>query len=416
MSTPPQTTSLALFALLFLVSDSTHGQNWTRFRGPNGTGISQSDTIPVTWTSADYRWRVKLPGVGYSSPVIWGNRLFVTAAVEEDATRIVRCLRTSDGGLIWKKSFPSSTHPKHDFNCYASSTPAVDENNVYLAWATPEQLTVVALEQQKGGELWRRDLGPFVAEHGFGASPILFDDLVILPDDQDGSSSLIALDRKTGETRWRSERRTLKTAYATPCIYQPNDGPPELITSSWAHGISSLDPLTGRANWELEVFQHRVVGSPVIAAGLIFGGAGSGGVGRRYVAVRPGRPSEGVEPELVYEVTGSLPYVPTAVTHGNLLFLWYDRGVVTCLDAPTGKIHWRERVEGDYFGSPVRVADRLYCISRTGEMVVLAADDEFKLISRIDLEEPSNATPAVAHGVMYLRTNSHLMSLGGPQH
>jgi outer membrane protein assembly factor BamB len=116
---------------------------------------------------------------------------------------------------------------------------------------------------------------------------------------------------------------------------------------------------------------------------------------------------------VAYEIKGSLPYVCTPVSRGDLLFSWFDRGVVTCLDAPTGKVHWQERIGGDYFSSPVRVADRLYGISRQGEMVVLAASKQFKELARIDLGEPSNSTPAVAGGVMYVRTNSHLMSIGG---
>ncbi len=395
------------------LSPWSHAEEWPRFRGPNGAGTSEADTIPVRWTTADYNWRVKLPGIGYSSPVVWGSRVFVTSALEEDATQILRCLRTSDGGLIWKRSFESTTHPKHNFNCYASSTPALDAEHVYYCFATPEKYTVIALDQERGREVWRRDLGPFVAEHGFGASPMLFEDLVILPDEQDGESSIVALDRQTGQTRWKAERRTEKAAYSTPCIYRPDRGPPQLIVNSWAHGVSSLDPRTGKPNWEQAVFKHRVVGSPAIAAGLVFGYCGTGGVGRQMFAVKPGNPATGAASEIAYEVEGSLPYVCTPVACGDLLFVWFDRGVVTCLHAPTGEIVWRERIGGDYFGSPVRVADRLYCISREGEMVVLAASREFRQLARIDLEERSNSTPAVAGGVMYLRTASHLMSLGG---
>ena len=405
--------STSTLALLFCCCGMATGQQWTRFRGPNGQGISEATTIPANWTGKDYNWRVKLPGMGYSSPVIWGERIFITCGIEEDATQIIRCLRTSDGELIWKRSFPSTTHPKHKFNCYASATPVLDEQNVYMVWATPEAYTLLALDQAKGEEVWRRDLGPFVAEHGNGASPMLFEDMIIVPNDQDGSSSVIAVDRLTGQTRWQVERRTKKTAYSTPVIYRPDAGVPQLITISWAHGINSLDPYTGSTNWEQDVLRYRVVGSPTIAGGLIFASCGSGGVGKQMVAVRPGDPDKGADAEVAYELEKVLPYVPTSVAKGNLLFTWYDRGVVTCLDAPTGAIHWRQRVGGTYFGSPVRVADRLYCISRDGELVVLAASEEFELLGRIDLEEPSKSTPAVAGGVMYLRTISHLMAIGG---
>jgi outer membrane protein assembly factor BamB len=411
LMTIPKLVSAA--ACLTMLCGAALAQPWPRFRGPNGEGTSEAATIPVQWTTADYNWRVKLPGVGHSSPVVWDGQIFVTSAEEDDGTQIIRCLRTSDGGLIWKQEFPSSTHEKNEFNAYASATPALDETQVYMVWATPEHYVVVALDRHSGREIWRRDLGPYVAEHGFGSSPIVFGDLVIVSNDQDGPSSVVAMDRETGATRWETPRRTVKAGYATPFIYQPEGRRPELILNSWGHGIFSLDPATGGSNWELEVFQHRVVGSPVLAAGLIWAGAGTGGSGKRYVAVRPGNEEAGVAPELVHEVAGSLPYVPTSVVYGDLIFLWYDRGVVTCLDAPSGEIRWRERVGGDYFGSPVRVDDRLYCISREGEMVVLAASDRFEELARISLEEPSSATPAVADGVMYLRTLGHLMTIGG---
>lgn len=416
MKISPAVARLGFFLLACALSaDSLQGQEWSRFRGPNGEGVSDATTIPTSWTADDYRWRVKLPGVGHSSPVAQGDRVFVTSALEEDATQFILCLRTTDGGLIWKRDFPSTPHAKHNFNCYASSTPALDEDAVYFAWATPQRCELVKLSQSDGRQLWRRDLGPFVAEHAFGASPMIYRDLVILPNEQDGDSSVIALERATGKTRWRSARRTVKAAYATPCIYRPEGGQAQLLVTSWAHGISSLDPASGKLLWEHPVFNYRVVASPVVAGGLIFGSCGTGGIGRQMIAVRPGDPASGRPPETAYEIKGSLPYVCTPVAHGDLLFSWFDAGVVTCLDAPTGRIHWRERVGGDYFGSPIRVRDRIYCVSRTGEVVVLSASTQFEELARIDLGEPSYGTPAVADGVMYLRTLSRLMAVGGAE-
>ncbi len=404
---------LLLCVLAFDAACPTFGQEWCRFRGPNGAGQSDAATIPITWTAHDYNWRIDLPGVGHSSPVVWGDHIFVTSASEEDGAWIVLCLKTSDGGIVWKKSFPSTTYKKNKFASYATSTPPVDKDCLYTTWATPAAYVVLALDQQSGREVWRRNLGPFVTEHGFGASPILFGDLLIVPNDQDGQSFVIGLDRATGETRWKVERRCKRAAYSTPIIFQPSGGSPQLILTSGTQGISSYDPQTGRANWELDVLKDRVVGSPMLAAGMIVAGYGEGGGGKQLLAVRPGEAAKNIKPEVVYEFQGSLPYVPVSVARDRLVFLWNDSGVVTCADAPTGKIHWRERVGGKYFGSPVCVSDRLYCMSCEGEMVVLAAADQYKLLGRINLEEPSHSTPAVADGVMYLRTFSHLMSLGG---
>ena len=386
-----------------------------RFRGPNGSGVGDAASIPVPWTAKDYRWNVQLPGMGHSSPVVWGDRVFVTSAVEKDATQIVLCLRTSDGGQVWRRDFPSATYQKNASAAYASATPALDQERVYVAWATPKEYIVLALSQKDGSDVWRRNLGPFASQHGFGASPIVWKDLVIVANDQDKASFIAALDCKTGQTRWQAKRRTAKASFSTPCLFEPKNGKPQLILSSWSHGLTSLDPQTGKQNWDLPVFHdNRIVGSPMIAAGLIFAAAGVGGGGKEMVAVEPGDPDRGVEAKVAYNVQGSLPYVPTPVAKGRLLFLWHDNGVVACTDAPTGKRLWQQRVGGNFFGSPVRVGDRLYCISRTGEMVVLSAADKYQLLARIPLGEASHATPAVADGVMYLRTVSHLMAIGGP--
>jgi len=388
------------------------GQEWTRFRGPNGSGEAAPADIPTTWTQRDYKWRTELAGEGHSSPVLWGNRLYVTAA-DDDATQRVYCLDAGNGQVAWRTQFPLKVCPKNTLNSFATSTPAVDHERLYVAWATRECYILVALRREDGREAWRRDFGPFEAEHGFGASPIVYEDLVIVPDDQDGRSSVIAVDSASGKTRWIAPRRSRKAAYSTPILYTPPAGPPQLILTSWAHGISSLDPRTGAICWELGVLDYRTVGSPVVAAGLIFAACGEGGGGKQMVAVRSGDRDKKVEAAVAYPIQGKLPYVVTPVARGNLLFLWGDQGIVTCLDAPTGKRLWQERVPGKFFGSPVRVGDRLYAISREGKVVVLAAADQYTLLGVSDLGEPSQSTPAVAGGVMYLRTKSHVMAIGG---
>lgn len=388
-------------------------QEWGRFRGPNGEGHASAANLPVQWTEADYRWTADLSGVGYSSPVVCRGKLFVTSAIEDDATQMICCLSATDGAKLWEKSFESKPHKHHPFNCHAASTPALDEEAVYALWANPDQLAVVKLDQATGDLQWQRDLGPYAAEHAFGASPMVYKDMLIIPNDQDGDSSIVALSRETGDTVWQAKRRSKKTAYATPCIFTPKSGPPQLIITSWAHGFSGLDPETGNSLWEVPLFKNRVVGSPLVTSGLVFGSAGTGGIGRQMYAVRPGDPSRGLEAEVVYELKGSLPYVVTPIACGGLLFSWFDKGVVTCLETATGEVLWRERIGGEYFGSPVCVNGRLYCISREGEVVVLAASREFKELGRVALGEASHSTPAVADGVMYLRTKSHVMALGG---
>lgn len=388
---------------------------WTRFRGPNGEGICQSAAIPATWTEKDYRWRVKLPGIGFSSPVVWEDRVYLTSTIEDEAKMIVLCLKTSDGSVLWQKSFQAKPHPKFKANLDACATPAVDKDRLYVVWATPDEHVAMALDQRQGTELWRRDLGPFVAEDGFGSSPILVGDVVILTNDQDpgGNSSLVALDQKTGQTRWKVDRQSKKAAFSTPCLYQPPGERPQVIVTSCAHGITSLDPANGTTNWQLDVFDLRTTGSPLVTSGMLFASNGGGTAGKYLVAVRLGAATKDAPPQVAYRIKDAVPYVITPVARWPLVFLWTDRGVVTCIDGPTGRVHWRQRLGGEYLGSPVRVGDRLYCMSRGGEMLVLAAADKYNLLARIPLGEISNSTPTLANGVMYLRTLSHLMALGG---
>ncbi len=218
------------------------GQEWTRFRGPNGSGECQAAGIPATWTDKDYKWRVKLPGSGHSSPVVWGDRLYVTAANPADATRIVCCLDAADGATVWQRTFPSKLHRINDLNSFASSTPVVDRQRLYLTCGTPEQYTLVVLDRINGQPIWRRELPGFVAQHGFGASPILLGDLLIVPNDQDGPSSVVAVECATGKTRWTTPRESKIAAYSTPIVYRPENGRPQSILTSTAHGFSSLDP------------------------------------------------------------------------------------------------------------------------------------------------------------------------------
>jgi outer membrane protein assembly factor BamB len=404
--------ALLLSGCLAIAAQQAFAQEWTRFRGPNGTGIGHAPGLPVQWTLKDCLWRVELPGVGHSSPVIWGDRLFITSAGEKDGRRFISCLHTADGRTLWRRELPLKTYPKSPNNSYASATPALDADHVYVTWSTPEQYLVLALRHSDGSEVWRHDLGPFDGEHGYGASPIVVDRLVILTNEQNGPSSVVALDAATGAERWKTPRRSAKAAYSTPCLFESPGSARQLIVTSWAHGISSLDPHSGKPLWELPVFTYRVVGSPLVAAGLIFNSSGGGGKGKPFVAVRPGNPAQGTKPQVAYDVPKPVPYVPTPVANRGLVFLFGDQGVVKCLDVAKGSLRWQERVGGSYFGSPVCVDDRLYCIARDGQLAVLAAADKYQLLARINLEEPSSSTPAVAGGVMYLRTLSHVMAVG----
>jgi outer membrane protein assembly factor BamB len=399
---------------LLSLGSTADAQEWTRFRGPNGSGISDANTIPTKWTADDFNWRVKLPGVGHSSPVLWGQKIFVTSGDEEHGARTVLCLDSRDGRTLWLRNFTSTKDRKHQLNSFASSTPTVDADQVYVCWGTPQEFIVLALDHQ-GETRWRVDLGPYKSGHGFGSSPILHGDQVILGNDQEGESSIVALDRKTGAVRWRIPRKT-KTAYSTPCVYQPSGRSAELIFTTWEHGIMGIDPRTGSTNWEIQVFDQKhietSIGSPLVSGDLVLGTCGWLGVALHTVAVRPDASKTGQATE-VYRVDKGAPLSTTPLVARGCLFLWGDNGIVTCVDALTGELAWRNRVGGTYYSSPIAVGAYVYCPSADGEMVVLAADKQYREIARNPLGEGSHSTPAVANGRMFVRTFTHIISLGG---
>ena len=219
---------------------------------------------------------------------------------------------------------------------------------------------------------------------------------------------MLAVDRLTGEQVWRTELTTTRVCYSVPFIYTTDKGQDQLVCIGTGNGMYGLDPLTGKQIWSLNeeedpLFRMRTVGSPVLAGGLIFGSTGSGAYSGNYiVAVKPG------SGELAYSLKNSgkfkAPYVPTMIARGDALFLFYDRGFISCIDAPTGKVHWFERSGADFSGSPVLVGDKLYCIDESGVVSVVAADiSGYKVLAKNDLGEESRSTPAIANGKMYLR-------------
>lgn len=398
-----------LLTCLAACAQNAVAQEWTRFRGPNGSGRSAIE-IPAQWSESDYRWRIDLPGVGHSSPVVWGSTVFVTSAVEEGAQRLVLAIDSQDGRTLWTWSLATEPHPKHNFNSFASSTPAVDAERIYVAFTEPQHHWLIALDHQ-GREQWRRDLGAFASQHSGGTSPVVSGDCVVLGNEQDGASSIVAVEAATGAIRWQTPRRADMVSYSTPCEYRHGNAAPQLIFLSSAHGMVGIDPATGSSQWETTVFDKRTCGSPVVAGDLVLGSCGSGGGGTYLVAVRP--PERAAEPQQIYRVDKGAPYVPTPVADGERIYLWSDKGIVTCARAADGETIWQERVGGNYFGSPILCGGKLVCVSDSGEAVVLAAGDAFQELGRNALTDENRATPAAADGKLFVRTASKLFCIRG---
>lgn len=280
----------------------------------------------------------------------------------------------------------------------------------------------MALDHQ-GNEVWRRTFGGMHCQHGAGSSPIVFENIVVFTHEHEDKysegnahSAWIAVDRKTGQTRWKLQRQTsAKTSYSTPCVYSAATDSSQLIFTSFAHGMTGVEPSTGQVIWEVKsAFTSRVVSSPVIAGGLLIGTCGNAASGKRLIAIKPGTKDESTPPIEAYKIdNSSTPYVPTSLAKEDLLFTFHDRGYVSCLRSATGEQLWREKPAGKFFGSPVWVNGSLYCITTDGEVVVIKAAPMYKLLAVNPLGEKSHATPAVAGGRMYLRTFSNLISIGG---
>lgn len=411
----PFAVSLAAFAGLTLFSLAGSVPEWARFRGPNGSGSGGDLKLSEKVSESDVVWKADLPGTGHSSPVIVGDRIFITSS-DKAGKRTLACLSAKEGKTTWTQSFDGAVFREHADNSFASATPAADDQRVYLCSYSPEGSWLAAYDQRDGKEVWKKDLGTFNSQHGPGASPIVWEDLVIVDFDQDQPKSYVAaFDAKTGAERWRWEKEGNKHSSSTPCIFTPKKGAPQVVTMSFSVGVAGLDARTGKQMWSLPgLLPKRCVSSPIVTpSGLIVAQCGEGSAESFVYAVRVS--DDGKSAEKVYEVVRTGGYVPTPVAAGDFLFLWKENGLVTCLRAANNEQVWSERVQGPFYGSPIVAGGRLYNVTRKGELVALNAGDKFQEIGRFNLGEGSHATPAIAGGRMYVRTFTHLLSLGSKQ-
>lgn len=407
------------FVCLFLLASLANAQEWTRFRGPNGAGGVEDDSIPAQWSEDDFNWKIELPGRGHSSPVLWGDRLFILSADPKTAARFVLGIDAKSGKILWQNEYAAGTHKLHGKSNYATSSPTVDAKRVYAAWSDTEHTWFCAFDHD-GKELWRQDLGGWVGQHGFGTSPMLVNDLVVITSSQESEengnpssrqpreSFVVALDQESGEIRWKTPRQIDTASYSVPCLRTNKEGKQELVMCSTAEGIFALDPASGKELWATgKLFPTRTVSTPQFWNDLIFTTTGSGGGEKSAVAFRPG------DDEPVYRIRKEMPYVPTPIIYQDRVYFWGDNGLITCVKADTGREVWQHRAVGNYSGSPVRAGNKIFCTNEEGTVVVIAAGDEFEELGRNKLGELSHSTPAIAGGRIYVRTVSHLHSIGG---
>ena len=410
---------LGMLVIAIYASPSEAQSTWTRFRGPNGTGVVADADLPSKWEKP--LWQVDLAGTGSSSPVAWENKIFVTSCDSETANITLECLSLEDGHRLWKKSFDSEPYQLHRFNSYATSTPAVDQNHVYLLVVDTGNTRLIALDHS-GEEVWRRDFGSFSSSHGFGTSPMVHDGLVVfsysqsaeqLPPGQPvGQSKLLAVDAKTGDDVWKTDLTTRRVCYGVPCVWKNQQGEQRLINCNTGDGFYAVAPKTGELLWSGLPFKMRVVASPLVVDDLIIGSCGSGGGGNYLVAFRPDEKNLGEEAKPVYQVRKS-NYVPCPIAVNGLLFVFSDKGVGQCVDVKTGKRYWQERLASGFSGSPVADKNHVYAVDEDGVVHVIKASKTFEKSSEFALGKPSRATPMILDGRLFFRTESQLTCVGG---
>lgn len=390
--------------------------DWPRWRGHEGGGQGGDVALPREWTAVDWKWQATLPGQGHSSPVVFRGGVYAASADEAAGKRFLTCHDAADGSLRWQREFAGPIEPHHAQNSSASGTVAASDDGVFWLWATKDNLRVEAFTPD-GKPLWHADLGPYASEHGFGASPAIWRDLVIVPIDHDGPSAIVALDAKTGREAWRVNRETGRAAYSTPLVIdRGGDSRPQVVVASNGNGLTGLDPATGALLWETKCFPRRTVSSPILAGPLVLCTCGEGGGDNLLVAIPlptalPAAGDPPLAPEPAYTLDRSVaPYVPTPVYSGERLYLWGDRGVVTCVKAGTGDTLWRGRVGGMFSASPIVVGGAVINVSADGEVVMIADGVAFEVLGRVPLGETCRATPAVAGGRIYFRSAGKLFA------
>ena len=413
--------AIANCLVIALLTNSLFGEsNWNRFRGDNGSGVMAQCTAPLPWNDSDVAWRIDLPGRGHGSPIIQGDRAYLLSADPTTAERYVIALDLASGKEIWKKNFASQTHKLHKFSSYASSTPCADSKAVYVAWGAPTSLTVKAFSHA-GEELWSQDLGRHVSGHGFGGSPMRVGDYVIVLDSQDaeelppntppGNSSVVALQADTGKLVWRTPLATKRTCYSVPSITLGPNGNELVLVNETAEGICGIDVKTGQAVWKRSVFSKRSVSSPLVVGNLVIGTEGSGGGGNILFAVDMNN-----NHELLFDIRRSAPYVPTPVALGNLLFMWEDKGIVSCVELPSGQVVWSQRIGGNTHSSPVIAGDKLLGVAEDGTVNIVSAARDYKFVGKVKLplkvDETVRATPALREDCVLIRTDSQLFRIG----
>jgi outer membrane protein assembly factor BamB len=401
---------LILLTILLTCSETRAGE-WPGWRGPKGDGHSDETNVPTRWSETEnIAWTVSIPGKGHSSPVVWGDRIFLTTALEQEQKRVLLCLDRRTGKTMWERVVVTSPlEKKHDLNSYASATPVTDGKHVWVAFFEQPKIQLACYDMD-GNETWRVSPGEFHSMHGFCSSPVLYKDTVILNGDQDADAWLAAFDRATGKERWRTDRPNKTRSYCTPFFFE-HQGQTQMALSG-SKSVCGYDPDTGKPIWWMAGPTEQFVATLVYTDGVLFV---TGGFPDFHVlGVDPAGKGDVLGTNILWRDHKGASYVPSPIAHGHHFFIVADNGIGSCLEAKTGKVKWRQRLGRRHSASAVEAGGNVYFLDDDGVTWVVKGSDKYELVSENSLGEAAYASPAVSRGQLFIRTVGHLWCIGKP--
>lgn len=387
---------------------------WPRWRGPSGQGhVAGTDYVDRWSDTENVKWKVPVPGRGHSSPVVWGDTIFLTTAREDEARPSMMAYSRTDGRLLWETRLPTERDPEQTYwkNSRTSATPVTDGELVYASFGTQG----LAAFDFEGKIVWHRDVGHLDNYHGSAGSPILYRDRVFIYQDINPTETLAsfvaAFDKKTGRTIWWTDREQT-VGWGTPVVVRA-DGRDELVVNGQSM-VQAYDVDTGSELWRVQGMTFEVIPTPVVGHGLVFCSSGRAGP---TIAIRPGGRGDVTETHVAWSTPKGSPFVPSGIVHGDLLYLVNDmQSVLTVYHAATGELAYQGRLgepqrEG-FSASPVAVGDKLFFTNDLGQTFVVQAGPEFDVLHVNELNAQVIASPALVDGTWYWRTDSELIAVG----
>lgn len=396
-------------ALGKLLSIPLLAEDWPQFRGPSGQGVSAEQGLPLEWSdSKNIRWKASIPGEGWSSPVISGNRIWLTTAGDQGHSLRVLALDAGSGRITLDRELfriEDAGPGIHKKNSFASPTPILDGDRVYVHFG----FYGTACVSTAGDILWKQTL-KYSPQHGPGGSPALADGLLIMSCDGFDHQFVAALDAATGKVRWKTNRGKGSQAYTTPLVIDAA-GTSQVI-SPGAHHAYAYETKTGKELWYIEYGSgFSNVPRAVWAHGLVY--ICSGFFQPVLFAVRPDGRGNVTQSHVAWSYPRAVPLTPSPIVVGDELFMVSDNGIATCLDAKSGKLNWQQRISGNYSASPVSADGRIYFLSEEGVCTVIAPAKEYRELARNTIGERTLASIAVSGKAIYLRTDRHLYRIEG---